>query len=116
MNRISEEHIFTSQNPLIRETYVSREIAEEMLDTLIEINEYLHHNKLNTIASGSTIHKKVDNIIESITEKTIHFKVRDNIAACGLISPNTFLAYDARDCNCEDCKKTERYKIYMGIK
>ena len=46
--------------------------------------------------------------------KPTHYRPNDkNIAACGVFQPEYF-AYDARDSNCYNCKRTHKYKIYMG--
>jgi hypothetical protein len=45
----------------------------------------------------------------------LHFRPNDkNVSACGIINPQC-IAHDARDINCRRCKKTKKYKIYMGI-
>jgi len=44
-----------------------------------------------------------------------HFKYSNlNISACGIVNPK-IAAYDGRDVNCERCKKTKAYKIYMQV-
>lgn len=44
-----------------------------------------------------------------------HFRPNSrNISACGLVNPQ-YMAYDARDCDCLRCKKTNAYKKYMDI-
>jgi hypothetical protein len=48
--------------------------------------------------------------------KPCHFRPNNNnVSACGIINP-VYAAYDARDCDCLRCKKTLKYKIYLGEK
>ena len=45
--------------------------------------------------------------------KTRHFKPDNrNVSACGIVNPG-LAAYDARDCDCNRCRKTKKYKAYM---
>ena len=47
--------------------------------------------------------------------RPIHYRpTNKNVSACGVVNP-LYAAYDARDCNCLRCKKTARYKVYMGL-
>jgi len=49
-----------------------------------------------------------------MSEKKIHFRLnRKNFSACGIPAPKK-AAYDARNCNCLRCMKTEAYRVYMG--
>lgn len=43
--------------------------------------------------------------------KPLHMKTRDNLSACGIVNPE-YGAFDARDCTCLRCIKTQKYKIY----
>ena len=45
----------------------------------------------------------------------VHLKLNNGLTACGL-SAYVEACYDARDCNCPECKTSEEYTTYMGIK
>ena len=46
---------------------------------------------------------------------TCHFRPNnDNVSACGIECPE-YSAYDGRDVDCNRCRKTKKWKIYMGL-
>ena len=46
--------------------------------------------------------------------KPTHYRPNNrNVSACGIVSPD-YAAYDARDCDCLLCIKTDKYKVYMN--
>ena len=48
--------------------------------------------------------------------KATHFRPSNKpVTACGIVGSENMI-YDARDCDCLRCKKTNAYKVYMGIK
>ena len=45
--------------------------------------------------------------------KPTHFRSGGHIA-CGLVSSTALAAYDGRDVNCVRCRRTKKWKTYMG--
>lgn len=44
-----------------------------------------------------------------------HFRPsNENVSACGIECPE-YSAYDGRDVDCARCRKTKKWKIYMGL-
>lgn len=44
-----------------------------------------------------------------------HFRPsNENVSACGIRRPE-YSAYDGRDVDCARCRKTKKWKIYMGL-